>query len=239
MRIAITGGNSKFSKELQHQNSKHTLIPLDKKILDVTNLDSIEVALKDIKPDVLIHTAGLSRPMKLHNTNPELSIQLNVVGTANCVTSCIKYGIKLIYISTDFVYPGEQGNYSEEDALLPINKYAWSKLGGECACMLYDNSLILRMAMTEKPFPHEKAFTDCFKSSIWYPDAARVTLDLIDKGAVGIYNVGGERKSIYDFVFKENFNIFKETKNNVAEKVPNDVSMNVNKLKQILNDSAI
>ena len=49
---------------------------------------------------------------------------------------------RLIYMSTDYVYPGTTGNYKEEDPLLPINDYAWTKLGGECAVQLYNNSLI-------------------------------------------------------------------------------------------------
>ena len=62
-----------------------------------------------------------------------------------------KKNIKLIYFSTNYVYPGKRGNYKEEDPLLPVNNYAWSKLGGEAAVQMYSNSLILRVSMTEKP----------------------------------------------------------------------------------------
>ena len=56
--------------------------------------------------------------------------------------------IKLIYFSTNYVYPGSKGNYKETDSLLPVNNYAWSKLGGEASVQLYKNSLILRVCMT-------------------------------------------------------------------------------------------
>ena len=52
------------------------------------------------------------------------------------------------------------GGYKENDPVLPINNYAWSKLGGEASVMLYKKSLILRLAMSEKPFVHDEAFKD-------------------------------------------------------------------------------
>jgi dTDP-4-dehydrorhamnose reductase len=234
MNIIISGGKSRFSRELQNQSSNHNLIPLSKEEMDITDIESIELALQKYKPQVFIHTAALSRPMNLHLDNPDKSISLNIIGTSNCVLACIKYNVKFVYISTDFVYPGITGNYSEEDSLLPINKYAWSKLGGECACMLYDNSLILRMGMYDKPFPHNKAFTDVYKSCIWNTEAAEITFRLIDRDAKGIFNVGGERKSIFDFVSQENLRILTETKNNIQENIPEDSSMNITKLKKFL-----
>jgi dTDP-4-dehydrorhamnose reductase len=230
MKILISGGHSNFSKELQEQNTEHEIIPLGRELLDVIDPYMIECAIVNNKPDVLIHTAALSRPMIKHTTNPEESISLNIIGTANCVNACMKYGVKFVYISTDYVYPGDTGDYKETDAVYPVNKYAWSKLGGECAVQLYDNSMILRMAMMEKPFPHDKAFTDVYKSCIWYPDAAKVTLDLISKDVTGTFNVGGERKSIYNFVKSEKSCILEETKLNINEPVPDDVSMDITKL---------
>ncbi len=74
--------------------------------------------------------AGLSRPMKVHEKNIIKSIDLNIIGTTNVTKVCSKLGIKLIYFSTNYVYPGTKGNYKETDPLLPVNNYAWSKLGG-------------------------------------------------------------------------------------------------------------
>ena len=67
----------------------------------------------------------------------------------------------MIYFSTNYVYPGTKGNYKETDPLLPINNYAWSKLGGETSVQLYKNSLIIRVCMTERPFVHKVAFIEC------------------------------------------------------------------------------
>ena len=108
--------------------------------------------------------------MKVHEKNISKSIDLNIIGTANVTKACKKYNIKLVYFSTHYVYPGKKGNYSEEDPLLPINNYSWSKLGGEASVQLYKNSLILRVCMTEKPFIHREAFTNVKTSFIYQDD---------------------------------------------------------------------
>ncbi len=98
--------------------------------------------------------------MNIHDNDISKSIDLNIIGTANIVKVCSKLKIKLIYFSTNYVYQGKKGNYKETDPLLPVNNYAWSKLGGESSVQMYKNSLILRVCMTEEPFIHKKAFSD-------------------------------------------------------------------------------
>ena len=70
--------------------------------------------------------------MNIHEKNISNSISTNIIGTSNVVKICSQYNIKLIYFSTNYVYPGKKGDYSENDPVLPINNYALSKFGGEC-----------------------------------------------------------------------------------------------------------
>lgn len=239
MRIVISGGDGRFAKELIRQNTEHELYPLPKSEMDITNYDSVDAALTKYKPEIFVHAAALSRPMNIHVNSPDISIQLNIIGTSNCVLACMKKNIPFVYISTDHVYPGTAGNYSEEDGVYPVNKYAWSKLGGECAAMLYNKALILRMGMMEYPFTHNRAFTDSYKSSIWHSDAAKILYKLIEKEVYGIYNLGGERKSVYDFVIQENSTILEASRKTVNEPVPGDISMNIEKLRSVLDDTTI
>ena len=81
--------------------------------------------------------------MKIHEKNISKSINLNIIGTCKLVNIASKFKIKIIYLSTSYVYPGNKGNYKEDDPLKPWNNYSWSKLGGECAVQMYKNSLIL------------------------------------------------------------------------------------------------
>jgi len=97
--IVITGGNGRFGKLLKKKfNSKNLFYP-DKKKLNILSEQSIEKYLKKVKPKILIHLAGLSRPMSIHQKNICKSIDLNIIGTANAVKICKKNNIKLIYFS--------------------------------------------------------------------------------------------------------------------------------------------
>ena len=149
-KIVITGGEGRFARSLKNSNINLDISFPNKKKLNILSLNSIERYLKKIKPKYVLHAAGLSRPMNIHDKKISKSIDLNIIGTANVVKICEKYKIKLIYFSTNYIYPGKKGNYKETDAILPINNYAWSKLGGESSVKLYKNSLILRLCMCEK-----------------------------------------------------------------------------------------
>lgn len=236
MKVLVTGGDGKLSAELKKIDKENEYSFLGKTELDITFPNSISICLERYQPDVLLHSGGLTRPMVDHELNPEKSILLNIIGTANCVRECIRYGTKIVYISTDYVYPGEEGNYSEEDGLLPVNKYAWSKLGGECSVMMYDNSLIIRPAIIEYPFPHKQAFTDSLKSCIWNFQAASIIDKLISLDIKGIVNVGGESSSIYDFVTSYNIEVEKAKIPTSNKSTARNSSLDLNKLNKILND---
>ena len=159
-KILVTGGDGRFSKILKQKNKSLRLFFASKKQCNILSIKSIEKIVKKIKPKIIMHCAGLSRPMDIHEKNISKSIDLNIIGTANITKVCEKNDIKLIYFSTGYVYEGVKGNYSEEDPVKPFNNYGLSKLGGECAVSMYKNSLMLRITMTEKPFSHKSAYTN-------------------------------------------------------------------------------
>ena len=132
-KIIVTGGNGRFAKVLKKQNKKLNLIFMTKKDLNILNYNSLEKKIKKIKPKIILHTAGLSRPMSMHEKYISKSIDLNIIGTCNIVKVCQKNNIKVIYFSTGYVYEGIKGNYKEEDPVKPFNNYGLSKLAGECA----------------------------------------------------------------------------------------------------------
>ena len=229
-KIVITGGNGRFARVLKNTLTNKNMYFPDKKKLNITNLKSIEKYLKIIKPKILIHCAGLSRPMQIHHKQISKSIDLNIIGTCNIVKVCEKLNIKLIYFSTGYVYPGTKGSYYEVDALNPINNYAWSKLGGECAVKLYKNSLILRIIMCEKPFIHKSAFSDIKTNFIFHDEVAKILPKLFTKK--GVINIGGEIQTVYNFAKKYNKVIKKKSG---KKYFPPNPSMNISKLKSLLN----
>ncbi len=228
-RIVITGGEGRFAKSLKKSNQGLNIFFPNKKELNILNIKSIEKYLKKIKPKYVLHAAGLSRPMNIHDKNISKSIDLNIIGTANIVKICEKYNIKLIYFSTNYIYPGKKGNYKELDPILPFNSYAWSKLGGECSVKLYKNSLILRLSMCEKPFIHKYAFSDIKTNFMFHEDFVKILPKLLNKR--GILNVGGKIQTIYEFAKKNNPRVKKKSGKKIF---PPNPSMSISKLRKII-----
>ena len=229
-KILVTGGDGRFAKILKKKNKKLNLFFASKKQCNILNLNSIKKIIKKIKPKVLIHCAGLSRPMKVHEKNISKSIDLNIIGTANITKVCKKYNVKLVYFSTGYVYEGKKGNYSEKDPVKPFNNYGLSKLGGECAVAMYKNSLILRITMTEKPFAYKNAYTNLKTNFIFHENLVNYLPKLINKK--GIVNIGGKSQSVYDFAKKNNPKIKGvKAKKNI---MPLNQTMNLKKLQKIL-----
>tara|TARA_Y100000591_G_scaffold331323_1_gene364877 strand:- start:3080 stop:3802 length:723 start_codon:yes stop_codon:yes gene_type:complete len=231
--IIFTGGNGRFGRVFQSLNTNKKILFPSKNEFNILNLNSIRKYIQRKKPDYIIHGAGLSRPMSIHDKDIGKSIDLNIIGSCNIVKVCAERNIKLIYFSTAYVYPGEKGNYNETDALKPINNYAWSKLGGESAVQMYKNSLILRLSMTEKPFVHKKAFYDFKTNFMFHIDFAKILLKLINKK--GIINAGGKSQTVYNFAKKQNSKVGKVSyKKFYGKKTSIDISMSISKLKKLL-----
>lgn len=231
-KIIVTGGSGRFGTILKKISNKNYKFP-NKKELNIMSLNSIEKYLKKNNAKILIHLAGLSRPMVQHEKNIIQSINLNIIGTSNIVIVCKKLKIKLIYFSTSYIYPGDKGNYKEDDPILPVNNYAWSKLGGESAVQMYNNSLIIRACMTEKPFVHNKALTDVYLNFIFQEEIAKILPKLIKMK--GILNVGGPIQTVYKFASKYNPSVKKISSINIKNVIyKKKMSMNVSKFTKII-----
>ena len=236
-RILITGSDGRFAKILKKSFFGKNIYYRNKKQLDILNYNKIEKFLRKHKIKTVIHLAAVSRPMVIHEKKISKSIRVNIIGTANVVMACEKNGIKLIYFSTNYVYPGKKGNYKEIDPLLPINNYAWSKLGGEASVQMYKKSLILRLSMTEYPFIHKKAFSNIKTSFMYQTDVAKILPKLISYN--GIINIGGKSQSPYQFA-KKNVKSVKKSLFNIKKSrvmMPKNSSINLTKLKKILKQS--
>ena len=193
--MLITGGGGKFCQYLK------PLLPdghfYDRSMLDITD----DAAVGRVVPnyDTIIHCAAFTSPPKV-DANPELAIASNIMGTSILVKHAIKNKCRFVYISTDYVFDGEEGLYREEDPVNPVNRYAWSKLGGECAVrMMKENWVIIRCSMGPKPFPYDKAFTDQFTSRETMEEIAKKVVKVAKSNFCGVVHLGGDRKSVYDY----------------------------------------
>ena len=98
--------------------------------MDITNsLQTLEVVLRT-KPDIIIHTAAITK-VEICEQEPKLADLVNVQGTKNLIQAAEAIGVFFLYISTDFVFDGNQGLYKEEDVTNPLNYYGQTKLTAE------------------------------------------------------------------------------------------------------------
>tara|TARA_B100000989_G_scaffold270718_1_gene227001 strand:+ start:16216 stop:16944 length:729 start_codon:yes stop_codon:yes gene_type:complete len=235
--IIITGGSGKFAQSFKKFSKRYKILFPNKHQLNILSLQSISKYLDKIKPNYLIHNAALSRPMSLHEKDISKSIKKNIIGTCNVVIESAKRNLKVIYFSSNYVYEGTKGNYKENSPIKPINNYAWSKLGGECAVQMYKNSLILRLSITERPFNYKIAYTNVKSSFIYHSEASSIIMKLLDQK--GIINVGGKSQTIFDFAKVEKKNILpkKYNFNNQINLIPKNSSLNLSKLKKLLKNN--
>ena len=228
-KIIVTGANGRFAQELKKIKTKFNFIFRNKSQLNILSEKSIRRNITMFKPQSILHLAGLSRPMSIHEKNISKSINLNIIGTCNLVKLCDENKIKIIFFSTSYVYPGVKGNYKETDPLLPWNNYGWSKLGAESAVQMYKNSLIIRACMTEKPFLHKYAFSNVNSNFIFHEDFAKKFIKVLNKK--GIINIGGKTDTIFNFAQKYNKKV---KKNKSKGELPLKMDMNLSKYKFII-----
>ena len=232
--MMLVSGDGKLARALVNLTSEDLqVIKLPKKVMDITNEYEVSETIKRYMtqpnyPKYFVHTAALTKPMSINDRNPIMSLSTNIVGTANVAKICHKYGIKFIYISTDFVYDSVDG-VDEDSGLKPSNKYGWSKLGGECVTKLIPESLILRCSLCDIPFRHKVAFDDVYRNSIIHSDVAKIILKVKDE--CGVINVGGKYQSVFDFV-SEHQDVNKASGNNIAP----SLELNTEKLMGFINE---
>ena len=232
-KIVFTGGSGLLGSEFKKilPNIKYP----SSEDFNVTNHKQMEEYVESNGCELIIHAAAFTSP-PLIDKNPLKAIEVNIVGTSNVVKLCMEFGIRMIYICTDYVFKGDNGNYREDDPVYPANKYAWSKLGGECAARMYNKSLIIRTSFGPNIFPYEKAFTDQWTSRESVSVIVGKINKLINKNITGIIHVGGKRKTVFQYAksLDRSRNIGKISINDANFDVPVDTSINCEKYDELI-----
>jgi dTDP-4-dehydrorhamnose reductase len=163
-----------------------------------------------------------------YSNNKELHWDINYKSVIELTNFCKKWDIKLVHISTDYVYTNSIANASEND--IPIhgnNWYSYTKLLGDSYVQLNENNLVLRGTHKKRPFPYDKAWIDQIGNFDYVDIMANLIKQLINKEVTGLYNVGTELKTMLDLAgnVKPDF---------APINVPKNVSMNINKLLNVI-----
>ncbi len=230
-RILITGGSGALGTAIRKLTA---CIAPSSSELNIIDFAQCQAAVKRHNPDVIIHCAAWTDVVGAEKNRHECW-DANVTGTANMARAAA--GRRFVYISTEYVFDGERGNYKEDDIPHPINFYALTKLCGEIAVEQYPNTLIIRTAFKpDGPWPYKAAFTDQWMSvdfvSERAPDILRASLmtDL-----TGLIHISGERKTIYDLAVKVSPMVKKMSIKDVPVMLPKDTSLDSSLWKKIRN----
>lgn len=171
-----------------------------------------------------------------YSDNSTLHWNVNYKGVVELADYCKKYNIKLVHISTDYVY-SNSNEYAVENIDAPVhcaNWYGYTKLLGDAYAQLKsDNNLVIRSTHKPSPFPYESAWINQYGNFDYVDVISEMIIKLIRKNCVGVYNVGTECKNM--------FNLAKRTKPDVKfsnrlpdKSTPTDVTMDLTKINAIL-----
>jgi dTDP-4-dehydrorhamnose reductase len=133
--------------------------------------------------------------------DPRLAMKTNILGTVNVTEFCHKTQSHLTYISTDYVFKGDRGNYKTNDEVCPQNYYAETKLAGEFVVksLPKDKYLIIRLSFFPDEWPYPGAFTDQWTTRVPVTKAAAEIAELIKTKAYGIHHICGPKQTVYDY----------------------------------------
>ena len=136
MRILIIGSNGQLGgdlAELIRNTTSHHLTALNRVGIDVTDPQSCRLALETYLPDVVINTAAFHK-VDVVEKAPGEAFAVNAIGPWNLAQLCCELNMKLMTISTDYVFGGDllrRQPYTEDDLPAPVNVYGYTKLAGE------------------------------------------------------------------------------------------------------------
>ena len=273
-KVLITGGSgllavnwalsirNNYTVTLLLHHKKISLSGVDTDVASLDSLDECSSVLVKHQPDIVVHTAGLTNVEECES-DPDLAQEVNVDLAKNIAIACSDQGIKLVHISTDHLFSGDQELATEESITNPVNIYGETKLLGEqqvlenckdalvvrtnffCWGTKYRQSFSDFILNKLKNNKQSNLFSDVYFTPILVDELVKHTHQLIDSNAMGIFNiVGSERMSKYEFGIKlaKHFNFDSGLINKISindksslVKRPKDMSLSNTKLCQALN----
>ncbi len=273
-KIFITGGTGRVGSEISGflsekykvysgTTGKNEKIKNCKVVLiDITDREKLIKLITEINPNYILHLAALT-DVNSCEEKKELAWKVNVEGVKNITFVAKEIGAKLVYVSTNYVFDGKKGMYTEEDEPNPINYYSLTKVKGEKEALNYSNSVVTRLCpfgwgsennpsfnarIIDKLSRGEKVnlFTNQFFSPISTSNYAEVLMKIFESDFTGIINIAGsERLSRYEFakklaeVFELNPNLLNPIKiedRNENTRRPRDTSLDISKAKSLFGD---
>jgi len=232
MRTLLTGGSGRLGTELQSELPALgvEVVAPHRAEMDITRSETISEALERYEPDVFVHAAAYTN-VSMAEKEREACWESNVGGTRNVVRALAGRKAKLVHISTDYVFWGDTGGYTEEDTPGPTrNYYALSKLVAEEVARTQPGALVIRTSFRPREWPYPVAFDDVHTSQDYVdviaPEVAlavRYTLSISHP----ILHIATERKSVYDLARRRSPDVRPGSRKDSGVSLPEDISLDV------------
>ena len=165
MRILLTGAAGQLGRAVGEVATRHEVVPATRPggvpvagsvALDLADAASVSQAVRDVAPDWVLHGAAMT-DVDGCERDPQAAHRVNALGSQAVAQACARHGARLLAVSTDYVYDGEQGGYVETAATAPLSAYGRSKLEGEqLARAALPETLVARTSVVFGP--HKKNF---------------------------------------------------------------------------------
>ncbi len=220
-RILVTGSNGQLGSELAvlaKKYQKYEWVFADRNEISLDKLELLEIQLNKIQPDIILNCAAFTAVDKAE-TEKETAFAVNNLAVEVIAKYSAKNNVKLIHVSTDYVFDGFSSVALNEEAdTNPVNVYGESKLAGEISCLKENpNSVILRTSWVYSKFGNNFVKTmqrlmqerdaisvvnDQIGSPTYAADLAQVMIVILEseKWIPGIYNYSNEGEiSWFDF----------------------------------------
>jgi dTDP-4-dehydrorhamnose reductase len=221
MRLLVTGASGQLGAYLLRElrgtdwqvtawsgSRAGTLFGVPLQPVDLADRAAVTTAFRDAKPHAVLHAAALSSVAACQG-DPERAVQVNVAGTRHLVELATVNQARLLFVSTDLVFNGEKGNYTETDAPAPLSIYGKTKRAAEEAVLAVAGHLVVRVSLLFGPsligkdsyFDQQvralrtgqpiNLFEDEWRTPLAYPTAAQALRQLVASSVSGLLHVGG------------------------------------------------
>jgi dTDP-4-dehydrorhamnose reductase len=228
MKVLVIGDGLLGSEIIK--NTAWDYISRKKNNIDFTNLKTYKHFLNEY--DTIVNCIAYTNT---YSDNKEINRTTNYQAVTHLSDFCLEQNKKLIHISTSYVYASSKEDALETDLpLISKNWYTYYKLLADEYIMLKNkNYLICRICIKPNPFPYDNAWIDQIGNFDYVDIIAKYIINMINNNIIGLFNVGTNKKTIYDLAIQTNANVQKTL---TPLHIPKDISMNLDKFKKIKNE---
>ncbi len=235
-KIFITGGSGALGRALVNylkgSVAKYPEIPFEildpsSKECNILDLNDLQNTISNFSPDIVVHLAAFVDTLGCENDTKK-AMDTNIIGTINIVKALSNLNCKLVYVSSEYVFKGDKGNYSIDDRLDPINVYGKTKASAEYVASIFDNHQIIRVPFIKKVYP--KVFENQYCSRYFLDEVPEKIVANMLYNSSKIVHISSYKSTLYGKYQNRNYDT-------IPIKIPKEYEKIIPKDTSLINNS--